>query len=117
MESATANKNKSMYEQQIEVAQRIYEIVARNTNKETSCNYKEIINNARYDYSKWIAWNRPKNWVQEFQNQKRQWKEENVSNGHNLEERIFKRSGKLFIIYCFVRSKMSRVKQLINKLR
>ena len=52
MESATANKNKSMYEQQIEVAQRIYEIVARNTNKETSCNYKEIINNARYDYSK-----------------------------------------------------------------
>lgn len=117
IESATANKNKSMYEQQIEVAGRIYEIVARNTDKETSCSYKELINNARYDYSKWLAWNRPKNWIQEFQNQKRQWKEENVSKGHNLEEKIYKRSGMLFMIYCFVRSKMSRVKQSINKLR
>lgn len=64
-----------------------------------------------------LAWNRPENWVQEFQNKKKQWKEENVNNGHNLEERIYKRSGIAFMIYCFVRSKMSKVKQSINKLR
>lgn len=117
MGSATANKNRNMYEQQIEAAERVYEIVTRNADKEVSYSYRKIINNARYDYSKWLAWNRPENWIREFRNQRKQWKKENESNGYNLEEKIYKRSGIIFMVYCFGRSKMSRVKQLINKLK
>lgn len=117
LKSATANKSKEMFEQQIDVAQRVYEIVIRNSDLKTGLKYRKLITNARYAYSKWLAWYRPDNWLVGFYEQRKLWLMEGKSELLDKEEKLYGDSAVAFLVYCIVRSYLSGFKQLIGSLR
>ena len=119
-ESVTANINKEIYEQKIMVAKMINDIVKKNSDSKTALKYNHMIFDARFQYSKWLIYNRinNSNWVDEIKSQRKLWlcevNSENQSGKLSKEIKLYSKSEKLFLIYFIVRSKLSFLKRKLD---